>query len=132
MRELRFYIGVIEKMSAGFLPAFLILLCLSCQKNELNLSPNCSTNPNATISFKRDIYPIIKTNCLSCHNTTNHSGGIVLTNYDEIAFSGKSNDLENSIRIASNGKAYMPKGGRLLDCEIALIQSWVKQGLMNN
>jgi hypothetical protein len=34
--------------------------------------------------------------------------------------------------IAANGKAYMPKGGRLMDCEIALLKAWVDQGAKNN
>jgi hypothetical protein len=132
MRILRFYIGVIKKMSAGLLPAFLVLLTLSCQKKEVNLTPTCSTNPTATVSFKRDVFPIIKTNCLSCHDESNHYGGIILDSYEKLQLYGKSDDLVNSINIASNGKAYMPKGGRLLDCEIVLIQAWVKQGVANN
>ena len=129
---MRFYIGVIKKMSVGFLPAFLVWLTLSCQKKEVSLTPTCTTNPTSTVSFKRDVFPIIKTNCLSCHDAVNHFGGIVIENYDQIALSGKSGELYNSIMITSNGKAYMPKGGRLLDCEIELIQAWVKQGVPNN
>ena len=129
---LRFYIGVIKKMSAGVLPAFLVLLTLSCQKKEVNLTPTCATNPTSLVSFKRDVFPIIQTNCLSCHDESNHNGGIILDSYDKLQLYGKSDDLVNSIKIASNGKAYMPKGGRLLDCEIALIQAWVKQGVANN
>lgn len=119
-------------MSAGILPAFLVLIVISCQKKEVNLTPTCSTNPTSTVSLKRDVFPIIKTNCLSCHDAANHNGGIVLDSYENLQLYGKSDDLVNSIRIAANGKAYMPKGGRLLDCEIALIQAWVKQGLVNN
>jgi hypothetical protein len=132
MRILRFYIGVIKKMSVGLLPAFLVWLTLSCQKKEVSLTPTCITNPTSTVSFKRDVFPIIKTNCLNCHDAANHNGGIVLDSYDKLQLYGKSDDLVNSIMIASNGKAYMPKGGRLLDCEIALIQAWVKQGVPNN
>jgi len=84
------------------------------------------------VSFSRDIFPIIQTNCLQCHDAKNHYGGIVIENYTQIAESGRSGELYNSIQISSNGKAYMPKGGRLLDCEIALIQAWIKQGALNN
>lgn len=57
----------------------------------------------------------------------------MIETYTQIAESGKSGELYNSIQInSSTGKAYMPKGGRLMDCEIALIQAWIKQGALNN
>ncbi|MEN9363876.1 MAG: hypothetical protein RI903_1185 [Bacteroidota bacterium] len=57
----------------------------------------------------------------------------MIETYTQIAESGKSGELYNSIQInSSTGKAYMPKGGRLMDCEIALIQAWIKQGTLNN
>jgi mono/diheme cytochrome c family protein len=133
MCELRFYIGVIKKMSAGFLPAFLVWIACSCiKKDEAAVVPGCTATPPATISYKKDVYPIIKNNCLSCHDATNHFGGIVIENYDQIALSGKSGELNNVVMISSNGKAYMPKGGRLMDCEIALLKAWVDQGVKNN
>jgi mono/diheme cytochrome c family protein len=132
MCESRIYIGVIKKMSAGFLPAFLVWLAFSCIKKDDAAVPSCTATPPATISFQKDVYPIIKQNCLSCHDATNHFGGIVIENYDQIALSGRSGELYNSIMISSNGKAYMPKGGRLMDCEIALIKAWVDQGAKNN
>jgi mono/diheme cytochrome c family protein len=132
MRELRIYIGVIRKMSVGFLPAFLVSLAFSCIKKDDAAVPGCTATPPSTISYQKDVFPIIQQNCLSCHDATNHFGGIVIENYDQIALSGRSGELYNSIMISSNGKAYMPKGGRLMDCEIALIKAWVDQGAKNN
>jgi mono/diheme cytochrome c family protein len=132
MCDSRIYIGVIRKMSVGFLPAFLVWIACSCIKQDVASVPGCTATPPATISYQKDVFPIIKNNCLSCHDAVNHYGGIVIENYDQIALSGRSGELYNSIMIASNGKAYMPKGGRLLDCEIALIKAWVDQGAKNN
>ena len=130
----QFYIGVIKKMPRGLLSAFLVFLCCSCLYDKSgSLTPaSCSTSPTSQVSFSRDIFPIIQTNCLQCHDAKNHYGGIVIENYTQIAESGRSGELYNTIQISSNGKAYMPKGGRLLDCEIALIQAWIKQGALNN
>jgi len=120
-------------MSAGFLPAFLVCLMTSCIKqDDASQVPGCTAIPPATISFKKDVFPIIKQSCLSCHDAKNHYGGIVIENYEQIALSGTSGELYNSIMISSNGKAYMPKGARLMDCEIALIKAWVDQGAKNN
>ena len=129
-----FYIGVIKKMPRGFLSAFLVFLCSSCLYDKSGSPPpaSCSTSPTSQVSFSRDIFPIIQTNCLQCHDAKNHYGGIVIENYTQIAESGRSGELYNTIQISSNGKAYMPKGGRLLDCEIALIQAWIKQGALKN
>ena len=46
-----------------------------------------------------NIFPIIKINCLQCHDAKNHFGGIVIENYTQIAESGKSGELYNSIQI---------------------------------
>jgi mono/diheme cytochrome c family protein len=133
MRISKLYIGVIKKMSAGFLPAFLVCMLFSCiKKDETSQVPGCTATPPSTISYKKDVFPIIKQNCLTCHDATNHYGGIVIETYEQIALSGTSGELYNSIMISSNGKAYMPKGGRLMDCEIALIKAWVDQGAKNN
>jgi len=129
------YIGVLKIMPRGFLSALLVfILNASLQDKQAVLGPkSCSTSPSSQVSFTKDIFPIIKINCLQCHDAKNHFGGIVIENYTQIAESGKSGELYNSIQInSSTGKAYMPKGGRLMDCEIDLIQAWVKQGSLNN
>lgn len=69
---------------------------------------------------------------MQCHDAKNHFGGIVIENYAQITESGKSGKLYNSIQISSFGKAYMPRGGRLMDCEIELIQAWINQGTKDN
>ena len=125
----RFYIGVMQKMSRGFLSAFLLF---SCAKKEEILPEGCSKSLNSIISFKQEVYPIIQSNCLGCHDANNHSGGIVLENYKQISDSGKSGELYNSIFIQVSGFPQMPKGGKLKDCEIALIQAWINKGALNN
>jgi uncharacterized membrane protein len=128
------YIGVLKIMPRGILSVLLVLLLNAClQDKQTVLAPKtCSTLPSSQVSFSKDIFPIIKINCLQCHDAKNHFGGIVIENYTQIAESGKSGELYSTIQISSNGKAYMPKGGRLMDCEIDLIQAWVKQGALNN
>jgi uncharacterized membrane protein len=128
------YIGVLKIMPRGILSVLLVFVLNAClQDKQAVLRPkSCSTLPNSQVSFTKDIFPIIKINCLQCHDAKNHFGGIVIENYTQIAESGKSGELYNTIQITSNGKAYMPKGGRLMDCEIDLIQAWVKQGALNN
>ncbi len=134
--ESKNYIGVIKKMSGGFLSAFLIFSlggCLQEKNNSGTLLPaTCNTLPTSEISYQKNVYPIIQASCLTCHDARNHFGGIVLENYNHIAESGQSGELMYSLRIISSGKAYMPKGGRLMDCEVAILQAWIQQGSKNN
>lgn len=130
----QFYIGVLKIMPRGFLSALLVFMLNAClqDKESIRAPKTCSTVPSSQVSFSKDIFPIIQINCLQCHDAKNHFGGIVIENYMQIAESGRSGELYNSIQISSFGKAYMPKGGRLMDCEIELIQAWTKQGALNN
>ena len=131
----RQYIGVIQKMSGGFLLAFLVFLLSGCaQDKEGAIAPStCSTSPSSIVSFARDIYPIIKNNCLSCHDSKNHAGSIVIENYVQTSTLAKTGQLYESVYFPPSGNPpYMPKGAPLLKCEIALIEAWAKQGSLNN
>ncbi len=130
----QFYIGVLKIMPRGFLSALLVFMLNAClqDKESIRAPKTCSTVPSSQVSFSKDIFPIIQINCLQCHDAKNHFGGIVIENYMQIAEYGRSGELYNSIQISSFGKAYMPRGGRLMDCEIELIQAWTKQGALNN
>ena len=131
----KFYIGVLKIMPRGFLSALLVFMLNAClqDKESIRAPKTCSMLPSSQVSFSKDIFPIIQINCLQCHDAKNHFGGIVIENYTQIAESGRSGELYNSIQInSSTGKAYMPRGGRLMDCEIELIQAWINQGTKNN
>ncbi|NBW03448.1 MAG: hypothetical protein EBR87_07030, partial [Cytophagia bacterium] len=95
------YIGVLKIMPRGFLSALLVFILNAClQDKQAVLGPkSCSTSPSSQVSFTKDIFPIIKINCLQCHDAKNHFGGIVIENYTQIAESGKSGELYNTIQI---------------------------------
>ena len=124
------YIGVFMLMLLGFLVA---LLYTSCQSKELDFtSANCDVALKTSISYSKDVFPIIRDNCLSCHDAKNHSGGIVIENFDQIATSAKIGELMNSITPYNGNPPMMPKGGRLTDCQLAIIKNWINQGINNN
>lgn len=130
IRGSKHYIGVFMLMPLGFLVA---LLYSSCKKTELDfVSSNCDAAKNTSITFSNDVYPIIKDNCLSCHDAKMHSGGIVIENFTQIAESAKIGELMNSITPFNGNPPAMPKGGRLTDCQIAIIKNWINQGINNN
>ena len=129
----RYYIGVLRLMPLGFLVAFLFFSCSKEEDPVLDITTaNCSTAVKTNISFSKDVYPIIQSNCLSCHDSKNHSGGIVIEDFKQIAESARIGELMNSIKSLNGNPPYMPKGGRLTDCQIATIQNWIIQGINNN
>jgi hypothetical protein len=97
--------------------------------------PNLTCDTLGTISFSDQIWPVIQNNCTGCHNTTRASGGITLTNYDEIV---SATTLVNGtplivgcIRHMSGFKA-MPPSGSLDECTLRTIELWIDQGTLNN
>jgi hypothetical protein len=83
------------------------------------------------ISYSSRVLPIIQGYCISCHSSSMASGGIVMGTYSNdksLAINGK---LMGSITHAS-GFVPMPQGGKLSNCNIALIKKWIDEGTPNN
>lgn len=92
-------------------------------------SKNCDT---ISVSYTKEIAPIIHTNCKICHSGNPPLGNLSLTNYNEV----KRIALDGSLVCVINWKigcVQMPKGGKKLDaCSILKIEAWISQGLLNN
>ena len=91
--------------------------------------PVCDTT---NVTFSNDIFPIINTNCTSCHSGQAPGGNIKLENYNDISAAANNGSLLGVIRH-EQGWSPMPKGGgKLNDCDIAKIETWFDQGTPNN
>ena len=101
------------------------------------------TPKSADLDFFRDIYPIVKANCISCHNKTTTKAALNMETPELIKKGGDSGPAlvagkgEESliVRAASHLDDYiMPpknnKGGAvdLTPSEIALVKNWINQG----
>ncbi len=86
-----------------------------------------STGTCDTINTKYgEVISVIMTDyCTSCHGGSSPSAGISLETYDDV----KNN--YTAILYTMN-KGTMPKGGKLDDCTISKIQTWVNRGAQNN
>lgn len=93
----------------------------------------CDTNDCDTVtsSFANDVLPITDVYCKNCHGATNGSGGISLTDYSNISAAAENGSLTGSIN-GTNGFQKMPQGSTLTDCQIAIIEKWVKEGALDN
>src|SRR5262245_36502797 len=93
------------------------------------------------ISFKRDIAPVLLSNCLACHGPKKSEGGYRIDTFERLTAAGDSTqpgfvkkDLEGSEafrRITSTDvKERMPLEGDPLPPEqVALLKQWIETGL---
>lgn len=93
-----------------------------------NCGEICDTiNP---VTFSGTIWPIMQTSCSGCHTGTAPSGGVVLTNYANVAAAASNGSLLNSLK--GNGVTKMPLGGSLTVCRIRQFEIWINNGHLNN
>ena len=79
----------------------------------------------AVVSFKTQILPLLKANCVNCHGPTQQSMGVRVDTYANV-----SAHLQDVTDVLVNGG--MPPAGPLPDEDRQLFQTWVDQGALNN
>ena len=104
-------------------------------KNEVCNLDTTNTNTNTckttNMSFANDISAILTSNCNGCHSGSSPSAGLDFSNYGGVNTVAASGKLYNA--ILQNGSAVaMPPTGKLSDCDISKIKSWVDAGHANN
>jgi hypothetical protein len=92
----------------------------------------CDACDTTEFTFSMTIQPIIQTYCEGCHNGNNPSGGILLTNYNEIQARVNSGQLFGTINHET-GYSPMPKNQpKLEQCKIDQIKNWIDNGAPND
>lgn len=97
----------------------------------------------AETDFYRDVYPVLKANCISCHNKTTHKAGLNMETPELMrkggdagpgVVAGKGADSRIFQAAAHKGELVMPPKGnktgakKLTSKEVALLKSWIDQG----
>lgn len=78
-----------------------------------------------TVSYAKDIAPIISGNCYDCHSNGSNTSGILLDSYNGLRFYAQNDYLYGTITHAAGYKA-MPDGGSKINaCDIATIKKWI-------
>lgn len=98
--------------------------------------PVVGCDTNGLVSFSGKITPLIQTNCVSCHNTSNSQGGVNLNGYQQVKYYA---DLKvNNISLLAGvigkmpGFSGMPPTWTLSDCSKRQIVLWIEQGKLDN
>jgi hypothetical protein len=107
-------------------------------------------SPDQSVSFKNDVFPILKASCLECHVAPDSEGyqasGLALSTYEElmkgthhgpvvIADQSLNSSLNRLIegRPGVDPSIQMPHGQiKLPEDQLLMIRNWVDQGAMNN
>ena len=115
--------------------AFLVEMTLVCR---VALSITLLAAPLfAQPSFRTDVFPILRDNCLACHSAQTKMGELVMESYDGLMRGGKKGDAivpgdaDASLLVRMlEGRAQpkMPMGGELPPRNVAVIKAWIDAG----
>jgi hypothetical protein len=123
-------------MKKLFLPIILFILtgCYYDSEEALFGKPGTGCNIDIT-NFSTEIKPILQSNCMACHSNSaaaSSGGGIRLQEYADVKVNVLNGKLMGTIQHLS-GFSSMPKGGgKLSDCNILILETWITKGTLNN
>lgn len=89
------------------------------------------------ISYEKDVLPIFKASCLSCHKPDKKKGKLDMSTYADLRKGGKQGDPIKPgdpaksllVDMISGKEPEMPeKGDKLTDAQVKVISDWIKQG----
>jgi mono/diheme cytochrome c family protein len=116
---------------SAFLAALFMFLYFGCQ-HEPEFIPDPDPDPDTTkcdttnVTYPGKVYPIFEQYCISCHSGSAPSGGLNLTDFNQVAFVAQNGALLGAIKHLQ-GYSPMPKNSPQLDsCKIAVIEIWIR------
>ena len=124
-----------RKITSGgrTLPLFLTLACLGSTTFAQTPAPKGSA-----VQFVRDVVPILRDKCISCHGSKIQQAGLRLDTRIEMLRGGKSgpvfleNDDAKSLLVqrisGSEAGMQMPPTGALNEKEIESLRTWIREG----
>jgi hypothetical protein len=93
------------------------------------LNNSCSDCDSTNITFSQGISPIMSAQCVSCHSSSNASGGVVLSAHGDVVDAVNNSNLVACIERTAKP---MPPAASLSDCEVYRINQWIANGMPNN
>jgi hypothetical protein len=123
-------------MKRFLLPVLLLVLfgCYYDSEEALLGKPGVGCDTTVT-KFSTEVKPILQSYCLSCHSNSSAAGsggGIKLQDYADVKTYADNGKLIGTMNHTS-GYSAMPKGGgKLTDCNILVVQTWINKGKLND
>ena len=78
--------------------------------------------------YQMHIAEIIENHCEGCHSGNNPSGGLLLTNYDQVVAASGYSGLADRIQLPLSDPNVMPPNGGLSACDTEALLNWVANG----
>ena len=89
-------------------------------------------------SYNRDVFPILRDNCMACHSSAVKMGGLVMESYDmlmkggkdgQVIVPGKAAESRMILMLEGKVKPQMPFGGNPLPADqLSLLKAWIDSG----
>ena len=82
-------------------------------------------------SYSKDVAPLLKDACASCHTGVKRKAGLDVTSYDSLMKFVKAGDPGNSKlhkSLTGKGGKPMPPKNPLADDQIELVRAWIANG----
>lgn len=107
------------------------VLILAACSNDDSSTTIAAPAPAGSVTYNKDVKPIIDNNCVVCHAGLPKNGApISLTAYDQVKDAVLKRSLIIRISLENGNTVLMPKGGPRLPQEtIDIIKKWEKDGL---
>jgi len=98
-----------------------------------------TANTSSSVSFVKDVLPILQQNCSNCHGGSKASGGFQINSYQTVMAGSRTgtvvqpSDGPNSYLVQLLQKGTMPRRGpKLSDADIQIIIDWINAGALDN
>lgn len=97
---------------------------------------NEACDSTGIVSFSGQVFPILQSNCIGCHNNSFANGGVNLSTYNLVKTNAET--LRNGTPLIQGvirrmpGFTAMPQTFALDACSIRKIELWIAQGMQNN
>ena len=98
--------------------------------NEADLYVGTSNCDLSNVTYANSVAPVFAANCNVCHSTGSPSGNIITDNYTSVV--ANMTRIKGCINQQAGFSAMPKNGGKLSNCELAKIDVWITQGMLNN
>jgi uncharacterized membrane protein len=132
-----------SRLKSTLIVLALFTMILSACGNAASPSSPATTNTqaavNTSVSFAKDVMPILESRCLSCHGGQQTQRGLSVASYETL-MAGSDNgpviipgDPSNSLLIQMIQAGKMPKRGpKLTPDQLQTLIDWITTGALNN
>jgi uncharacterized membrane protein len=102
----------------------------SCYYDNKETMYGKSICDTTNVVYTTKVSPLIAQKCLGCHNTNNATAGVDLSSYSQVVKYAQSGQLKGTINQSAGYETkLMPPGGKLDNCNLGLIDIWIRKGM---